>query len=127
MAQAKHLGAYTQENARARINQVVSQRVMTEIYNAPFQAAVTQAHVASIMCAMGTLNGVNTCSTSQFYATLRSWGFTGFVRSDYDAVDVARAGLPSGDEPTEARDRCTGHDIDEHRPTSGGHPSHGCA
>ncbi|MDH2902738.1 MAG: glycoside hydrolase family 3 C-terminal domain-containing protein [Actinomycetota bacterium] len=86
MAQAKHLGAYTQENARARINQVVSQRVMTEIYNAPFQAAVTQAHVASVMCAMGSLNGVNTCSTSQLYATLRSWGFTGFVRSDYDAV-----------------------------------------
>lgn len=86
MAQGKHLGAYTQENARPRINQLVSQRVMTEIYNAPFQAAVSQAHVASMMCAMGWLNGVNTCSTKQLYTTLRSWGFTGFVRSDFDAV-----------------------------------------
>jgi beta-glucosidase len=86
MAQAKHLGAYTQENARARLNQLVSQRVMDEVYNAPFHAAVTQAHVASMMCAMGQLNGVNTCSTSQLYTLLHSWGFSGFVRSDYDAV-----------------------------------------
>ncbi|HEY5120863.1 MAG TPA: glycoside hydrolase family 3 N-terminal domain-containing protein, partial [Acidimicrobiales bacterium] len=35
MAQAKHLGAYTQENARARLNQLVSQRVINEVYNAP--------------------------------------------------------------------------------------------
>ncbi len=42
MAQAKHLGAYTQENGRARLNQKVSGRVLTEIYDAPFQAAVTR-------------------------------------------------------------------------------------
>jgi beta-glucosidase len=96
MAQAKHLGAYTQENARARLNQVVSQRVMDEVYNAPFYAAVTQAHVASMMCAMGSLNGVNTCSTSQFYTLLRSWGFTGFVRSDYDAVKTPAPAFRAG-------------------------------
>ncbi|NNN07720.1 MAG: beta-glucosidase [Acidimicrobiaceae bacterium] len=96
MAQAKHLGAYTQENARARLDQVVSQRVMTEVYNAPFQAAVTQAHVASMMCAMGTLNGVNTCSTAQLYSTLHSWGFTGFVRSDYSAVTAPAPAFKAG-------------------------------
>ncbi|NNN07719.1 MAG: glycoside hydrolase family 3 protein [Acidimicrobiaceae bacterium] len=86
MAQAKHLGAYTQENGRARLNQRVSRRVLTEIYNAPFKAAVQVAHVASIMCAMGMINGVNTCSNKWLYQTLRSWGFRGFVRSDYSAV-----------------------------------------
>ncbi len=86
MAQAKHLGAYTQENARARLNQVVSARPLVEVYDAPFRAAVTQAHVASIMCAMGAINGHNTCSSPWLYATLRSWGFHGFVRSDYAAV-----------------------------------------
>lgn len=86
MAQAKHLGGYTQENGRARLRQVVSLRALEEIYDLPFQAAVTQAHVASIMCAMGSLNGRNTCSSPWLYATLRAWRFHGFVRSDYAAV-----------------------------------------
>ena len=96
MAQAKHLGPYTQENARARLNQHVSARTMTEIYDAPFQAAVSQAHVASMMCAMGSINGVNTCSSPSLYATLASWGFPGFVRSDYAAVDVPAPAFHAG-------------------------------
>ena len=86
MAQAKHLGAYTQENGRSRLNQGVSGRVLTELYYAPFRAAVEVAHAASIMCAMGKVNGVNNCSSPWLYRTLRSWGFRGFVRSDYNAV-----------------------------------------
>ncbi|NNN03290.1 MAG: hypothetical protein HKL87_04775, partial [Acidimicrobiaceae bacterium] len=86
MANAKHYSAYTQENARGPLNQSIGVRVLTEIYNYPFRAAVQQAHVASIMCAMGSINGVNTCSSPGLYAQLRQWGFTGFVRSDYQAV-----------------------------------------
>ena len=86
MANAKHFSAYTQENARGPLNQSIGVRLLTEIYNAPFRAAVEQAHVASIMCAMGSINGVNTCSSPGLYAQLRHWGFTGFVRSDYQAV-----------------------------------------
>ena len=96
MAQAKHMGAYTQEVGRARLNQVVTPRVLEEIYDMPFQAAVTQAHVASIMCAMGSLNGVNTCSSPWLYATLRAWKFHGFVRSDYNAVTAPLPALTSG-------------------------------
>ena len=97
LALAKHLGAYTQENGRARIDQIVSARALSEIYNAPFRAAVQQAHVAAIMCAMGSLNRSNTCSSPGLYATLRQWGFHGFVRSDYAAVSepapAYRAGI----------------------------------
>ncbi len=96
MAQAKHFGAYTQENARARLDQVVSTRAMTEIYNAPFYAAVTQGHVASLMCAMGLVNGVNTCSTPSLYTTLAKWGFPGFVRSDYAAVTSPAPAFQAG-------------------------------
>ena len=96
MAQAKHMGAYTQEVGRARLNQVVTPRVLEEIYDMPFQGAVTQAHVASIMCAMGSLNGVNTCSSPWLYATLRAWKFHGFVRSDYNAVTAPLPALTSG-------------------------------
>ena len=96
MAQAKHFSAYTQENARARLNQRASGRVLTEIYNAPFKAAVKVAHVASIMCAMGMINGVNTCSSRWLYQTLRSWGFRGFVRSDYSAATAPARALAAG-------------------------------
>ncbi len=96
MAQAKHFSAYTQENGRARLNQSVSGRVLSELYNAPFRAAVQVAHVASIMCAMGMINRVNTCSSRWLYATLRSWGFRGFVRSDYNAVTTPAPALAAG-------------------------------
>ena len=96
MAEAKHLGAYTQENGRARLNQMVSARALVEVYDAPFRAAVTQAHVASIMCAMGAVNGKNTCSSPWLYATLRRWGFHGFVRSDYAAVTNPAVALRAG-------------------------------
>ena len=96
MAQAKHLGAYTQENGRARLDQMVSARTLAEVYNAPFRAAVQQGHVASIMCAMGSINVVNTCSSSRLFATLRSWGFHGFVRTDYSAVLAPAPALRAG-------------------------------
>lgn len=96
MAQAKHFVAYTQENGRARLDQRVAGRVLTELYNAPFRAAVQVAHVASVMCSMGMINNVNTCSSPWLYRTLRSWGFRGFVRSDYNAVTTPAPALAAG-------------------------------
>jgi beta-glucosidase len=97
LADAKHFTAYTQETARLHLNQKVAARSLAELYDAPFRAVVQQAHVASIMCSYGELNGVNTCSNPSIYATLRSWGFAGFVRSDLGAVanvvPAFRAGL----------------------------------
>lgn len=86
MAMAKHLGAYTQETARLKLDQIVSKRALEELYLAPFRAAVQQGHVASIMCSYGSINGVNSCSDPFLYSTLRAWGFQGFVRSDFHAV-----------------------------------------
>jgi beta-glucosidase len=97
MADAKHFSGYTQETARIRLDQIVPLRALAELYDAPFAAAVKQAHVASVMCSYGSLNGVNDCSSPYIYSTLRSWGFTGFVRSDLTAVphmaQAFRAGL----------------------------------
>ena len=96
MADAKHLTAYTQETARARLNQSASARVLAELYDAPFRAAVTQGHVASFMCSYGSLNGVNTCSNPAVYSTLHSWGFNGFVRSDLKAITNFPAAYRAG-------------------------------
>jgi beta-glucosidase len=97
MADAKHFTAYNQETARTVLDQRISLRVLQELYLAPFKMAVEQAHVASIMCAYGAINGINDCSNPALYAALRSWDFPGFVRSDLEAVknpdEAFKAGL----------------------------------
>jgi len=87
MADAKHFTGYSQETARLLINQEIPVRALQELYLAPFRAAVEEGHVASLMCAYGSVNGVNDCSDKSLYQTLyTNWGFDGFVRSDLDAV-----------------------------------------
>jgi beta-glucosidase len=86
MADAKHLTAYSEETARVLLNKDVSLRALEELYDAPFVPVVQQAHVATVMCSYGALNGTNTCSDPSLFDLLRSWGFDGFVRSDLQAV-----------------------------------------
>ena len=97
MADAKHFGAYNQETARSQLNQRVSQRALEELYLAPFASAVAIAHVASLMCSYGLLNGINDCSSTSLYKTLYDvWKFPGFVRSDLDAVQDLSAAFDAG-------------------------------
>lgn len=86
MAMVKHFTAYTQETARARLDQQVTRRALEEVYDAPFRAALVVGHAAALMCATGLVNGVRACSDRALYATLHSWGFHGIVRSDLRAV-----------------------------------------
>ncbi len=96
MADAKHFTGYTQETARIRLDQVVPLRALAELYDAPFAAAVEKAHVASVMCSYGSLDGINDCSDPYIYSTLRSWRFTGFVRSDQYAVQQPAQAFAAG-------------------------------
>ena len=86
MANLKHVTAYSQETARHILDQQVGARALAEVFNPPYEEAVQQSHVASIMCSYGSVNTVNDCSDPTVYADLASWGFTGFVRSDLAAV-----------------------------------------
>jgi beta-glucosidase len=96
MALAKHFTAYSQETARARIDDYVTPRALAELYNAPFEAAVKDAHVAALMCASGLLNGESVCSDPYIYATLKSWGFNGFIRSDLRAATHPAVAFTAG-------------------------------
>ena len=96
MADAKHLAAYQQETNRGAIDARVSDRTMQEIYLPPFQAAVTQGDVASIMCAYPRLNGSFQCQDPALDRILQQWGFAGFVRSDLGAVHAPALALRSG-------------------------------
>ena len=96
MADAKHFTAYNEETARLRLAEVVSRRALVELYDAPFAAVVEKAHVASLMCAYGVLNGVNDCASPLVYDTLASWRFGGFVRSDLRSVARPAAAFAAG-------------------------------
>jgi beta-glucosidase len=97
MADAKHFAVYTQETDRKYLDQVVSRRALAEIYLRGFQSAVEQAHVASIMCAYGKVNGTYACQDPHLLHLLgRRWGFRGFVRSDLGAVPDPIAAFAAG-------------------------------
>ncbi len=96
MADAKHFLAYQQETNRGVVDDKVSARALQEIYLPPFKAAVTQAHVASMMCAYPRLNQVYQCEDPALDLVLDQWGFAGFVRSDLGAVHSTPTALASG-------------------------------
>ena len=90
MAQLKHYTDYGQETYRNNPsdNNIVTDRTLQEIYNAPFQTAVSDANVASIMCSYAYINGAAACNSSQqLTGVLKElWDFQGFVTSDYGAL-----------------------------------------
>jgi beta-glucosidase len=96
MADAKHLVAYSQETNRGALDERVPARALQELYLPPFKSAVTQAHVATLMCAYPRLNGVFQCQDPALGLVLSQWGFAGFVRSDLGAVHDQVTALTSG-------------------------------
>ncbi|HEX7444623.1 MAG TPA: glycoside hydrolase family 3 C-terminal domain-containing protein, partial [Acidimicrobiales bacterium] len=96
MADAKHLVAYSQETNRGALDAVVPDRALQEIYLPPFKAAVTQGHVATLMCAYPQLDGNFQCQDPALGLVLQQWGFAGFVRSDLGAVHDQPLSLASG-------------------------------
>jgi len=96
MADAKHLLAYQQETNRGVVDARVPTRALQELYLPPFRAAVTQGHVATMMCAYPRLNGVFQCQDPALGLVLKQWGFAGFVRSDLGAVHSQVTALTSG-------------------------------
>ena len=75
MADAKHFTAYNQETDRQTLKKWSPSARCEELYNRPFEAVVTEAHVASVMCAYGVLNGINDCSDPSLYRATALLGF----------------------------------------------------
>ncbi|QQM43562.1 beta-glucosidase H [Streptomyces liliifuscus] len=95
----KHFVANDAETDRFTVNNVVSRRALRELYLAPFEAIVENAHPWGIMTAYNSVNG--TTMTEHRYLVdeiLRGeWGFDGFNVSDWMAarstVDAVEGGL----------------------------------
>ena len=95
----KHYIANNQETNRDSINEIIDDRTIHEIYLPAFNAAVTQGHAGSVMCAKNVVNGVHACQNEPLQQGVLKddWGFDGFVVSDFsschDTVGCATGGM----------------------------------
>lgn len=99
IACVKHYVANNQEWNRTKVNVIVSERALQEIYLPAFKRAVKNAGLWCVMAAYNKVNG-NYCSENKHLLTdilKGQWGFRGFVVSDWGAthstVKAALAGL----------------------------------
>ncbi|MER5873730.1 glycoside hydrolase family 3 C-terminal domain-containing protein [Streptomyces sp. NPDC002044] len=84
-ATAKHYVANDSETERLTLDARVDERVLRELYLAPFEAAV-RAGVWLVMSAYNRVNGVGMTESSLLAEPLKGeWGFDGVVVSDWGA------------------------------------------
>lgn len=98
LANVKHFLANNQEADRMSLNAEIGERALHEIYLPAFEAAVKEAHVASVMCAYPRVNGVFDCENGPLLRGVLKdvWKFDGFVMSDFGAVHSTVASALAG-------------------------------
>ncbi len=86
-----------QETDRFRIDSVVDERTLQEIYLPPFRAAVSSG-VGSVMCAYIKTNGVYSCENPHVLSGLlkTQLGFPGWVMSDWGGTHSTAASARGG-------------------------------
>ena len=97
-ASVKHFAANNQEFSRMRVDTVVDERTLREIYLPAFERAVGGAQPWTIMSAYNRLNG-RYCSESAWllqHVLRDGWGFEGLVVSDWGGIHSRVAGVPRG-------------------------------
>jgi beta-glucosidase len=107
----KHFAVYEQEQGRTgdlpfglkpAVNNIVSERVIREIYLAPFRAAVEEGGALGVMCGFPRINGVYACENPMLLGILKNeWGLRGTVAPDFpdaqrSVVAAVTAGLDAG-------------------------------
>src|SRR5438128_1071228 len=110
MADVKHFAANNQEGqvgvspifgaygGRPFVNVHVDARALHEIELAAFEAAVIQAHSATVMCSYNLLEEKYACANPPLLTGILrgQWGFDGFVVSDFLACHETEADLNAG-------------------------------
>jgi len=84
-ATLKHFACNNQEKHRTKVDAVVSERALREIYLKGFEIAVKQGGAKAIMTAYNPINGHWTASNYDLNTTVlrNEWGFDGIVMTDW--------------------------------------------
>lgn len=89
IATSKHFLAYgASEGGINMANTPVTERTLREVYAKPFQAAITEAGLQSVMNSYGTINGEPVVVSKKYLHQLlrEEMGFEGLVVSDYTSL-----------------------------------------
>ncbi|WP_322907365.1 glycoside hydrolase family 3 C-terminal domain-containing protein [Paenibacillus sp. SGZ-1009] len=95
-ATLKHFACNNQEQYRTKVNAVVSERALRQIYLKGFEIAVREGAARSVMTSYNPINGHWAASNYDLNTTVLrgEWGFRGIVMTDWWAVmnDCAEGG-----------------------------------
>ena len=94
----KHFAANSQELERMSNNSTIDERTFHEIYLAAFEMAVKQAQPWTVMCSYNKIDGIYASENENLLTTIlkKSWGYEGFVVSDWGAVNDRAKGVNAG-------------------------------
>src|SRR6478609_6081228 len=98
IAMAKHFIANDHETNRTTENAIVADRALHELYLLPFEMAVRDGKVASVMCSYNRVNGAYMCENPALLTDVlrKQWGFDGYVQSDFFATHSTAPSLVAG-------------------------------
>lgn len=91
----KHFCANNQETSRHKLDSIVSERALREIYMKGFEIAVKEGGADSVMTTYGSVNGLWTAGSYDLNTTVLrgEWNFDGIVMTDWWAM-INEEGCP---------------------------------
>ncbi|MGN0065169.1 MAG: glycoside hydrolase family 3 C-terminal domain-containing protein [Nocardioides sp.] len=94
----KHFAANNQEFNRMRVDTVVDERTLREVYLAGFEIAVTESSPWTVMSSYNLLNGEHTGESYRLLTEILrdEWGFDGVVMSDWFGTADRAVGVRAG-------------------------------
>ncbi|MGO4105638.1 glycoside hydrolase family 3 C-terminal domain-containing protein [Leifsonia sp. YAF41] len=94
----KHFAGNNQETFRMRLDSIIDERTLREIYLTGFEIAVTESEPWTVMTSYNLVNGEYPGESHRLLAQIlrEEWGFTGLVMSDWFAVSDRSTGISAG-------------------------------
>jgi beta-glucosidase len=97
MAVLKHYVANEQELDRQTSSSNMAERTLREVYNLPFEIALSKSSPGGVMCSYNQVNGVYACQNPLLDTLLKGADrFPGYVVSDFGAVHSTAPSLTAG-------------------------------
>ncbi len=98
IATIKHFACNNSEYDRHRMDAIVDERTLHEIYLPAFKKCVTEAKVKAVMSAYNPVNGIWASENKHLLTDVlrNQWGFKGIVMSDWQGTYSAEKSIKAG-------------------------------